>query len=169
MHQELSQMKQYQLHPSGCASQRSMHKRLLGWAKGIWLANQFRKTGAVIIGIQETRSHKDTDYVADGWLFLGACANNGDYGVDVWIDLRAVIAFREGTKVRLSREAVTVVFRHPRLMVVVIHGKVWGLCIICGHTLEGRESLAEPTGRGDRECTDKRRWKKYGSLMLTHA
>ena len=83
----------------------------------------------------------DTYYVADGWLFLGACASSGDYGIDVWIDLRAVIGFIDGTTVKLSRESVTVFFRHPRLIVVVIHGKVWDLCISCGHTPLRDENL----------------------------
>ena len=97
------------------------------------LAGQCRKAKIAIIAMHETRSKRDTDYVADGWYFVDSKAIEGDYGEDLWIDLRTTVGYRNDTKLKIPREAVTVWFRHPRLVVVLVHVEAWAIWVVAGH------------------------------------
>ena len=66
-------------------------------------------------------------------VFPGAEPENGDYGVDLWLDLRAAIGYRVAAMITMTREPTTVVHKHPRLMVAVVHNDVCTTCYVVGH------------------------------------
>lgn len=97
------------------------------------LAEQFRQHGIAIVGLQETRSESNTHFVSHGWLFIGSAAIDGDYGIDLWVDLQRVIGHVGDRKLKITRESVTAWHRSPRRLICIINTLPWDVCVVVGH------------------------------------
>ena len=98
---------------------------LLRKGERVALAKQFRDLRIAMAGIQETRSRSPSNFSLDGWVFVGSAADSGDYGVELWVDTRAVVGHRGKTKLIIVAEAITVWTRLPRLLIDLIDCDAW--------------------------------------------
>ena len=90
------------------------------------LAQQFRKEGYQVLGLQETRVRSSAQFRCEGWLVWTAVAEAGRSGVDVWLDEGLGIAARN---VSIAIEnprylAISVPFLGRRTLFVSVHGLV---------------------------------------------
>ena len=90
------------------------------------LAQQFRKEGYQVLGLQETRVRSSTQFRCEGWLVWTAAAEAGKSGVEVWFDEGLGIDARDVTIAIVNPRclAISVPFLGRRTLVVSAHGPV---------------------------------------------
>ena len=56
-----------------------------------------------------------------------------DYGTEVWIDTYKTIGTKGTRKIKVTMSCVTVLVRHARLIVLIIHTEICTMVVASGH------------------------------------
>ena len=77
--------------------------------------------GSIDMGLyQETKVRSSEVYAVSSVIQARAAGNGKDFGCEIWIRDRLCVGTVRGGKVRISKDSVSIVFAHPRLLVVSV-------------------------------------------------
>eukprot|EP00435_Cladocopium_sp_Y103_P042425 s1518_g11.t1 len=113
-----------------------------GRGKVQFLREQMQAHGFNFMGVQETRCPGICSLV-DNVYRLGAGAEKGHWGVELWVNLRQPIAHHQEKPVLLRQRDIVVLHASPRLLIVRVDHPVWSATIIVAHAPQSGQSLTD--------------------------
>lgn len=107
-------------------------------------ANQFARAGVLMAGIQETRSRKAGVFNVGDFVVIATAANDeGQYGVDFWVNTSVVVGQSTHRGEYLKRSSLTVIHQDPRRLFVDVQCSVFSLLAIVLHCPYGTSRAAK--------------------------
>eukprot|EP00438_Fugacium_kawagutii_P027229 Skav214322 [mRNA] locus=scaffold86:84509:89755:+ [translate_table: standard] len=107
-----------------------------GKGKIDYLQEQFSAAQLHVVGLQETRG-TDGCWSTKSWLRISAGGNKGNYGTELWVNLRLPYGTSEGQALRFRKSHFAVVFKEPRRMLVRVEAPGIQTWILVCHAPHG--------------------------------
>ena len=97
-----------------------------------FLREQMVRFGFNVLGIQESRCPAICSLI-DGVYRLGAGAERGHWGVELWLNFNQPIGYVGRAPIHLSKQDIVVLHQDPRLLLVRIDHPDWKANLVVGH------------------------------------
>lgn len=118
------------------------------------LKMQMKAHALNIMGLQETRSPPGVSS-ADGVIRIASGCEAGNFGVELWLNTEQPIAYANGRSIFIAKQQVTVLWAHPRGLLVRLQTECLDAHILVGH---GPQS-------GRPEAEREEWWRTVGDLL----
>ncbi|CAE7835275.1 unnamed protein product [Symbiodinium sp. CCMP2592] len=105
------------------------------------LCDQFRRAGASIIGLQETRVTGEARQHSADFHIIASDADQGQHGCLIWFSKKAILGWLDDTPLHWDGAGFSVVLRRPRLLLVLAKVGTYRIAVLCAHAPTSRATI----------------------------